>query len=93
MGAVGFLEISFDALAPGLPAWYHVGMCHPANNEETRRTYCSRCEEVAISPTDNMCLDCCDAIDAERDAKRAEEDWATGYEGDENPYWDQHAGG
>jgi hypothetical protein len=51
-------------------------MCNTRNsNQEPRRTYCSRCEEVAIGYHDNLCKGCCEAIDAEWDAQRAEEDW------------------
>ncbi|NBT58393.1 hypothetical protein EBT16_06380 [bacterium] len=50
-------------------------MCHPATNEETRRNYCSRCEEVRVGYLSNLCKDCCYALDAEYDARRAEEDW------------------
>jgi hypothetical protein len=51
-------------------------MCNTRNNnEEPRRTYCSRCEEVAIGVHDNLCKDCCEDIDAEWKAQRAEEDW------------------
>ncbi len=71
-----FLEISFDALAAGRPAWYHVVMCHPATNEETRRNYCSRCEEVRVGYLSNLCKDCCDAIDAEYKEFKAKSDEA-----------------
>jgi len=71
-------------------------MCHPSSNEETRRTYCHKCEEVAIGLFETMCENCLATERAEYDAQRAEEAWeATGYEADEDHalYWDQHAEG
>jgi hypothetical protein len=66
-------------------AWYHVDMCHPSNNEETRRTYCHKCEEVAIGFFETMCENCLATERAEYDAQRAEEEW----EEDGDCYWDR----
>ena len=80
MGAVVFIEISFDALAYGWPLWYHTRMANSTTNEETPRP-----EPKPTGSRENRW----------EIAGYGEPEEATGYEADDDHalYWDQHAEG
>jgi hypothetical protein len=96
MGAVVFIEISFDALAYGWPLWYHVGMC-TTTTVSSPSPSCCVCgadhvdDRVRPTPEGAMCVMCVEDIRADMCADAHER--SMGYEGDDDPYWEQHAEG
>ena len=86
-GAVSFEEIlwEYQHTLPGV--CYNIRMSTTHNNEETPRPepVCPRCGCSDDAPNSHeLCETCVEDMEGE---------FATGYEADEDPYWDQHAEG
>ena len=90
------------------PMWYHTCMSTTQNNEETPRPEPkptgSRENRWEIGCYGEQAEPCCPRCGNSDDAPNSHElcetcvedmegDYATGYEADEDPYWDQHAEG